>query len=277
MPATTELHRGVITAVAYQCQAGPTEAPYPEVHDGYSVSYVRQGSFSYRVGGSTHELVAGALLIGRPGIEYVCMHDHHTGGDECLSFKLAPDVVDALGSSGVWHLPCVPPIPDLMVSGELASSVIYGRDDRGLDEVGLSFAARFVRIASGRAAKAVHVSARDRQRAVDAALWLDTHAHEVIDLQRTAAAAGSSPFHFLRLFSRVLGVTPHQYLIRARLRRAARRLAEDDASITAIAYDCGFTDLSNFVRTFHRAAGVSPRGFRLAARGERATILRRLT
>ena len=67
----------------------------------------------------------------------------------------------------------------------------------------------------------------------------------------------------------MLGVTPHQYLVRSRLRHAARLLADEDSPITDIAYDVGFGDLSNFVRTFHRAAGVSPRRFREASRGDR--------
>jgi AraC family transcriptional regulator len=74
----------------------------------------------------------------------------------------------------------------------------------------------------------------------------------------------------------VLGVTPHQYLVRSRLRRAARMLADDSRAITDIAFDVGFGDLSNFVRTFHRAAGVSPRRFRQAARGDRNILQERL-
>ena len=74
----------------------------------------------------------------------------------------------------------------------------------------------------------------------------------------------------------MLGVTPHQYLVRARLRHAARFLADDARSITSIAFDVGFGDLSNFVRTFHRAAGVSPRRFRDAARGDRKIFQDRL-
>ena len=85
-----------------------------------------------------------------------------------------------------------------------------------------------------------------------------------------ASEFGFSPFHFLRLFAGVLGVTPHQYLIRSRLRRAARLLADETRPITEVALDVGFGDLSNFVRTFHRAAGVSPRVFRKAAKGNRA-------
>src|SRR5205807_1005854 len=102
------------------------------------------------------------------------------------------------------------------------------------------------------------------------------NAHEAIDLESAASEFGLSPFHFLRLFANVLGVTPHQYLVRARLRHAARLLADDARSITDIALDVGFADLSNFVRTFHRAAGVSPRGFRQAARGDRKILQERL-
>jgi len=70
-------------------------------------------------------------------------------------------------------------------------------------------------------------------------------------------------------------VTPHQYLVRSRLRRAARQLAEDDKPVTDVAYDVGFGDLSNFVRTFHRAAGVSPLKFRQASKGMRKILQER--
>jgi AraC-like DNA-binding protein len=119
-------------------------------------------------------------------------------------------------------------------------------------------------------------AARDRRRAVEAALWISDHAHEPVDLAKTARRAGLSPFHFLRSFAQVIGVTPHQYLVRSRLQRAARLLAEQERAITDIAFDCGFNDLSNFIRTFRRAAGVSPRGFRRAAKGDRKNVQDRL-
>jgi AraC-like DNA-binding protein len=107
-------------------------------------------------------------------------------------------------------------------------------------------------------------------------LWIDAHSHGDIDLADAAAQADISPFHFLRLFAGVLGVTPHQYLVRSRLRHAARLLTDDARSVTDVAYDVGFADLSNFVRTFHRAAGVSPRKFRQASRGHRKILQERL-
>ncbi len=266
----------------YRCSAGPADMPFTELHAGFSVSYVRKGSFGYRFRGKSFELVAGSILVGHPGDEFMCTHDHHAGGDECLSFQLAPALVETISQGSknrqaeIWHAGCVPPLPELMVFGELAQAAAEGTSDISLDEAGMLLAARFVEVVSGRERKPPAARACDRRRAVEAALWLDTHSREPIDLESGARQAGLSPFHFLRLFAKVLGVTPHQYLLRSRLRHAARLLADDARPITDVAFDVGFADLSNFVRTFHRAAGVSPRGFRRAAKGDRKIFQDRL-
>ncbi len=276
MAAKTILRNGALTVVDYRCSAGPSDQPFVEQHSDFSLSYVRSGSFGCETQGRSFELVAGSIMVGRPGDEYMCKHDH-VCGDECLSFQLAPRLVEMLGTAdAIWRAGCVPPLPELMVIGELAQASAEGKSDIGLDEVGVWLAARFVELVSGRDRSPLEAGVRDRRRAVEAALWIDAHAHEPMDLESAAQAAGLSAFHFLRLFGKVLGVTPHQYLVRSRLRRAARMLADDARSITDIAFDVGFADLSNFVRTFHRAAGVSPRSFRQAARGERKILQDRL-
>src|SRR5581483_3400604 len=177
----------------------------------------------------------------------------------------------------IWQVGARPPLPELMVLGELARTAADGNSDLGLDEVGQVLAGRFVEIVSGKPRKPASPTARDRRRAVEAALWIGDNSHAEIDLEQVAQMAGLSPFHFLRLFSGVLGVTPHQYLVRSRLRHAARLLSEDDIAVTDIAYDVGFGDLSNFVRTFHRAAGLSPTKFRQASKGKRKILQDQLT
>jgi AraC family transcriptional regulator len=163
----------------------------------------------------------------------------------------------------------VPPLPELMVLGELAQSAADQRSDVGLDEAGLCLAARFVELAGGRRQALPRATAGERRRAVEAAIWISAHSPQDIGLEEAASRAGLSPFHFLRLFSRVLGVSPHQYLVRSRLRHAARLLAASVQPVTEVALDVGFADLSNFVRTFRRAAGVSPGAFRRVAQKER--------
>lgn len=277
MTTVRVLLRGSIAAYDYRCGAGPHDRPFVELHDGFSIAYVRKGSFGYSSRGQSAELVAGSLLVGHPGDEYVCTHQHHAGGDECLSFQLSAELVDRLGGRRtVWRSSGLAPHPQLSLLGELAQAVVDGRSDLGLDESALLLAARYVDLAAGVRRRTVDPAPHDRRRAVEAALWIDEAAAEPIGLERTAAQVGLSPYHFLRLFARCVGVTPHQYLIRCRLRRAARLLAEPDRSISDVAYDSGFADLSNFVRTFHRAAGMSPRRFRGLGRGDRKILQDRL-
>ena len=234
------------------------------------MSYVRKGSFGYKYRGQSFDLVAGSVLIGHPGDEFLCTHDHHVCGDECLAFHLAPDFVDLIGSdTALWRTGALAPLPELMVLGELAQAAAEGNTGASADEVGMVFAARFVEVATGVRPRGLQVRARDRRRAVEVALWIDAHSHLPLDLADGAAKADVSAFHFLRLFAKVLGVTPNQYLVRSRLRHAARLLADPARRITDIALDVGFGDLSNFVRTFRRAAGLSPSGFRQAALEDR--------
>lgn len=276
MAASTLFESGSLKVVDNRCDMRPGDPPFVELHDSYSVSYVRKGSFGYHARGESFELVAGSILIGHPGDEFLCTHDH-VHGDECLSFFLAPELVETIGGpAGVWRSGSVPPLSELMVLAELGQAAAEGMSDVGLDEVGILLTSRFVEMVSGMERKPPETRARDRRRAVEAALRMEASSHEPIDLESLAEQAGLSPFHFLRLFSNVLGVTPHQYLIRSRLRRAARLLADESRSITDVALDVGFGDLSNFVRTFHRAAGVSPRAFRKAAKGDRKIFQDRL-
>jgi AraC-like DNA-binding protein len=278
MQINPRLKSEALSVIAYWCTMGPDDKPFLEQHACHSLSYVRKGSFGYDTRGHIHELVAGSVMVGHAGDEYTCSHDHHVCGDECLSFQLSPAFADDMGlRRDALRIGSAPPLPGLMVYGELAEAAGRGDSDIGIDEAAMLFVNRFVEITSDKTPKRQHVTARDRRRAVESALWIDANADGEINLGTAAKATGVSSFHFLRLFSSVLGVTPHQYLVRSRLRHAARLLADDARSITSIALDVGFSDLSNFVRTFHRAAGVSPRGFRNAARGNRKILQERLS
>src|SRR5581483_4912574 len=127
MLATTVLRHKSLSVIDYRCSAGPADRPFVERHRSFSVSYVRKGSFGCRTRGESFELVAGSVLVGHPGDEYLCTHEHHAGGDECLSFQLAPALVETIGDrTEAWRIGCVPPLPELMVLGELAQTAAAG-------------------------------------------------------------------------------------------------------------------------------------------------------
>ena len=251
MHAATLYEGKSLSVYAYRCTRGPRDRPFEEVHERHSLSYVRAGSFGCRTEGAEHELVPGAVMVGRPGREYTATHEHHGCGDECVSVKLAPDLAERFDA--LWRLPRVPPVPELMVLGEL----IRGP---AAEEAALAFVQKAAEVAGQ--ADSVRATSRERRKAVEAALWLEERAAGPVRLEDAAGQAGMSPFHFLRVFKRSLGVTPHQYVLRTRLKRAAKLLSEGRAPVTEVALEAGFADLSNFVRTFGRAAGRSPRAFR---------------
>ena len=188
MISHTLLHSSALRVIDYHCTHGPGDRPFAEVHDDSSISFVRRGSFGCRTRGRQHELVAGAVLIGHAGDEFTCTHDHHHGGDVCLAFHLAPEFADRLGAGGeTWRSGALPPLAELVTLGELASAAVDGHGDLGLDEIGLVFAARFARLVGTHVERPdTAPSARDRRRAVDAALWIEAHAHETVDLDRVA-------------------------------------------------------------------------------------------
>ena len=85
-----------------------------------------------------------------------------------------------------------------------------------------------------------------------------------LSLKALAAASYLSPFHFSRLFKKLTGATPHNYLAAVRAMRAQLLLAETDMSITEIGARVGYLSASHFTKAFRLATATTPREFRKA-------------
>ncbi len=85
-----------------------------------------------------------------------------------------------------------------------------------------------------------------------------------LPLEEIAEAAHLSPFHFARLFKKLTGATPHNYLAALRAARAQSLLSETDLSVTEIGARVGYGSSSHFAKAFRQATGISPRDFRRA-------------
>lgn len=83
-----------------------------------------------------------------------------------------------------------------------------------------------------------------------------------LSLDKMAEVAGLSTKYFCAFFKQMTGTTPTRYLLTYRVERAARRLLSTDQSVTEIAYDCGFNDLSYFIKAFKEIKGVTPKSYR---------------
>jgi AraC family transcriptional regulator len=93
---------------------------------------------------------------------------------------------------------------------------------------------------------------------------MHTQLDQDLSLRDLAAASYLSPFHFARLFKKITGATPHNYLAAIRTNRAQLLLSETDLSITEIATRVGYLSGSHFTKAFRLSTGTTPREFRKA-------------
>ena len=92
--------------------------------------------------------------------------------------------------------------------------------------------------------------------------WIESHLDQDFDLDRLAALAGLSRFHFHRLFKHATGVSPAKYQTTARIDEARRRLRETKQSVVEIALEVGFASPSHFAQVFRRETGMAPSEYR---------------
>lgn len=261
------------------CTSGPADRAFEERHEEVSVSLVVAGTFHYRSALGGGMMTPGSVLLGNPGTCYECGHEH-AEGDRCVAFHFASDFferiaidVGARRGERFFRIGRLPPLRAMTPALAMVAAGLAAPDDTAWEELAIDVAAAALRAgarlpderrgAPPGAIARVTRSVRDIDRA-PAERW---------SLTQLANDAGQSPYHYLRTFRAITGTTPHQYLSRARLRRAAARLVAGDARIAEVALDAGFDDLSAFNRAFRLELGAPPTAFRTAARRRFASSL----
>jgi AraC family transcriptional regulator len=251
------------------CTSGPRDPRYVEQHGAYSIALVTDGNFQYRTAQGSVLMTPGSLLLGNQGACFECGHQH-SQGDRCLAFHFSPEVLESVVCAvpGARRLaleaPRLPPVPSALAVLAAAQAL---RDQGGAPE---EFRELALRLAGAVCAALQEKASRPRrsptprdERRIAAALHRIEAQHGArLSVDELAAEAAVSPFHFLRIFEQVVGVTPGQYMLRTRLHRAAVRLRRSQDGIAAIAVECGFGDLSTFNRQFRRATAMTPGAYR---------------
>jgi AraC family transcriptional regulator len=256
------------TVADVMCTHGPQDRPYEERHTHATIAIVLAGSFQYRCPAGHSLMTPGALMLGSADCCFQCSHQHGEG-DRCISFWYAADYFERLaadagarGRSLAFPVSGLPPVRALSPLIARASAGALGADDVAWDELAADLAARTVRLAAGLSSDQRPLPLNAEARVSRTVRAIDRRADAAQPLGTLAKEAGLSPYHFLRTFERLTGLTPHQYVRRARLREAATRLLTESRKVLDVALDCGFGDVSNFNRAFRAEFGVSPRVFR---------------
>ncbi len=248
------------------CTSGPGDRPFEERFLASSISLVMSGTFVCRTNHGSSLMSPGALLLGNAGHAFACSHQHGEG-DRCLSYQFDPELFERLAhDAGVsragFDSDRLAPLRPLAPITARARTAMASRDS--FEEIALELAGAVFALA-GHARRDAPAAARDPAPVARVLRYLESRIVEPHTLAELARIAGLSRYHFLRTFKGVTGITPHQWLLRARLRDAAQRLVTSRTPVTEIALDVGFEDLSNFIRTFRAEFGVSPSRYRATA------------
>ena len=98
------------------------------------------------------------------------------------------------------------------------------------------------------------------RRLVQAKLFIDSNFHEPIDLDTISGKAFFSSYHFIRLFKRIYGKTPHQYLITVRIEKA-KTLLKTTMPVNQVCFAIGFDSVGSFSSLFKKITFLTPSQF----------------
>jgi AraC-like DNA-binding protein len=99
------------------------------------------------------------------------------------------------------------------------------------------------------------------RRVVQAKLFMDANYHNRIDLHAISNQAHFSRYHFIRLFSKIYGKTPHQYLTAVRIDKA-KLLLKTDVPVQQVCFAVGFDSIGSFTGLFKKYTGLTPASYR---------------
>lgn len=222
------------------------------------VTFIERGAFEVMEDRKWWLFSPGDVLVSSPGLQRRYRHSESCPEDVCLSVSFAPEALDdALGKLSIYAAP--PKVPVGVASNfafRWITNALQSKNHLEIESAAFHCAVVLGPHRWERLQRLSGVGTHTRKiRAVCASI--SDRLEENLSLSLLAAEAGMSPFYFARVFSELVGEPPHRYLVRTRLRHAAR-LIRAGALVTEAAVKSGFRDVNHFSKTFQRRYGVPP-------------------
>ncbi|MGE7369904.1 AraC family transcriptional regulator [Neorhizobium sp. NPDC001467] len=229
----------------------------PHRHDTYALGLTLHGVQTFRYRGAERFSNPGNVIVLHPDE----VHDGAAGTEDGLIYRmiyLPPELIGAVNG----HCTALPFVPDPVVSdmglwsalADILCDLDHEPGDLVVDDVVMRVEAGLRRQAGDRH-RMVHAAARAAVlRARDV---LKDCSSKDIRSDTLEAASGLDRYELARQFRRVLGTSPHRYLVMRRLDHAKQFLAAGGKLADAAA-DAGFADQAHMTRHFRRAFGITP-------------------
>lgn len=246
------------------CTSGPGDRPFDERHAEVAIGVVVAGTFAYRSPWGRGLMTPGSWLLGNAGDLFECSHEH-AAGDRCVAFHYAPGYFERIAAdlgaprgSRRFRVSRVPPVRAASALAARAATGVAVAGEVAWEELALQVAGAAIGLHGSTSGDRGGTPATVVARVTGTVRAIERRPDARWTVAQLAADAGQSPFHFLRMFRRITGVTPHQFILRARLREAAARLRLCESKIIEVALASGFGDVSNFNHAFRAEFGVAP-------------------
>ena len=134
-----------------------------------------------------------------------------------------------------------------------------GYHDLYLESLGTLFAAHVLNAHFGLGQKRSNQQCLSPKQLRCVLAYIDANLKQPIMVEDLAREACLSMYHFIRLFKRTTGLSPHRYLVQCRVQKAHELLRGGDYRVAEAAYAVGFCDQSHLDRYFRRHFGFSPK------------------
>lgn len=223
------------------------------IHDGVELCWSRGAERVFR-GGEVALFNAGEVHDGRPADGQGWTYD--------MIYLPHVTVCHLLGQEQGWFDLVSTRSPEVLLLARRAVQAATGADSAAAEESTIALLSRLVhRQRSDEADPSVAQRLRE---------FIDSHAAQVLTVQKMSEFTGLSPEHTIRSFRARFGITPHAYQ-QARRAENARSMLRGRRPLADIALALGFYDQSHFTRWFRSTQGVPPSAYRDALKG--ASIL----
>lgn len=236
------------------------------VHETFCIGVIDRGAQRFYRSGAEHVAPRGDIII-------VNADDVHTGcsalehGWAYRAIYPHPDMLNALLRQEADAKDFVPWFPDAVIHDpglseqlRLTFNLLAQKGNSLLKETLLLSSLTLLSVRYGRTRKPLRDLPAAAQQILQVKAFIESCPEANHTLTQLAELAGLSHWHFLRQFKVVTGMTPHAYLIQARLHKA-RGLLRKGVNILDTAMICGFTDQSHFHRHFKNCVGLTPGEF----------------